>query len=1523
MSFSRAPIRTSAANSDRSQRTQSPFKNCQVSPFRRCYVNSGYGNSVCGTQSDATPSAITSEWTEEETLRTSGREKEKKKHVKNSRNLSTTSSMVSGESASRAGGGIVESEIVEGLHSFIAEQSLKIAALEKESSILSSYGGQQGTANMTGITCYELAQLMEVQPLLLEIQQLLSSCTEEEGEGKTQTEDEGKDPHKKKGLAHSPNTSVKSSSAKQNRKQKKEHVPLNQLFQELKETACLGRSKIVSLKQKNTEYARIIEALEREVAGYRQNASTPFPSTSGSARHDDHDKIHRTKKEGNGSEGSSSTSPAMDNSESNEEREPRGAPVFRLPSLVELQELQSRLEEWQQAHRTATNTVQRLTSDLHQLRQENESLVEQLKREQKKKDAMRALYEKEIAVAFAARALPPSTGLEGSRDHSPSSSDVGARSASSTSGAGSGEKKGAAHSAVYHHLFRGREYVLAYQSDVEAFRRALEEDLLGALSSLRHSSNTKFCISVHTEVRSVMVDIEIPSLSHNKKKEVEFQLMDYCYPQVEKLAGQIVRRHMSLEKMTPGTGDASPSLLKDTPRGKGKVSPTNNHQNVSGTFEINREQNSALAVLRQELQRERDLLAAREKEVELLRQRYGQWIKEQKRDAAEYDGLISQVLSESENKIEELQEGLKKKQAECATLTEKIRALKQKYDEQQRQLQERSSAEEGYHTTSEMVIQLQMEVTALIEERDALREALQHGSPTFAGSEREGEGGQPRGSRQVVTPHRKSSGIRTFTEVFDCILPLSSVEVAEQLSDMMEQSSSHNDTLRALLLHIFAMRAEAIPLGIRRCVVESREEGQMAVRVRVELGFTCLEEEQEMMSRTLRAQIDQYSTERAPVLENYLTVLKDWKYSLHPVSDNGSFGSASPWGSMRHSVDGQKDSQKKSQRLSTSLRFRGRFSISENKELTDLLEYVLTVGERLSSPELADQLTIVQRKYREMEELVKKNRNDLLQLSHKYRGKEAEVDRLRQSGDAASEEATSMKQKDLLSSQVREIQRLQQDLEVAKEREKKQSELLHDQNHLLEALHQQLQACTSKGGNSPDAAFSASTKSTTANENGVIHRLETLLSNAETEKQHLSKKVLQLERDLEDLVAVQRSLQDGMENAQRSNREAQIENEELKIRIAEKEEEWKKMVAEKVGEGGNRNTNRFSFASFSFSSFLPAPNASSSQASRPPNTSSSVSPVKVVKDSIHLLQDILVKTSHTCDNEKSRVIPSYTYRVHPSSSHDSSVNTALCGGSQSESNATANAEEEETDDMLLAQLLSLIQEVGVRLDAAGNEEKGRGKAGETGTSSPTPSHASAVTLLYSDPSTSLQDPHYPEMGKTPAIQKVHPVEEEKCIPVASDGSSSRPPRGLALSIGSSVVTSASFTLPRRTQNDLSSRLASLAKGSGYAARAAKGKAEMEEGQGSTGSTDAHSSAMPGNTFATSTKGTTSSASAASLLLANRTPSSQSASSASTRPSTTSSVLTRSTQFLTALKSNRLATVNGKASQGGEKKKETG
>lgn len=1551
MSFSKAPVTSSFTDSPRAyQSTNSTgsysSKQKPSGTYCRQYVNSGYGNSICGTQSNAS-SAVTSEWTVSESERSV-----KGKRAKNSRNLSCTSSEAS------VGGGEPPQEkkgsnpvVVDEMHSFIAEQSLKIALLEKETSVLYPSGG--GTVQGGGSRAVVLAnqeEILEIHPTLLEIHHLLSLSDEEEG-GQTGA---ATALHSSNGGPAVPPipSSIFPLTAKQKRKRNVDRVPLKELVLELKDLACIQRSTVTTLRQKREEDAKLLQSMEKELTRCRQKETVSPTSGVNTSRHDKDaaPSSHSTASSGGTPRGRRvGEEEGADDEKTRRKRDGRGGdPVFRFPSFEELKELQSLVEEWQQAHRASASTVQRLTFDSQQVRKDNEFLRDQLQREQKKRQAMRALYEKELKEAAAATikakdgaagALSmdsPTPGakksgyIEKAENIYPRKGSTHDRSSSKSKGSPSHlphKEEGSVQTfddevtPFMDHIFKGREYVMVYQSSPEAFKSALEEDMCAALPFLQKVSEKKRKISFHSEMRNVIVRIELPivGITKRKKFEIEAQLMNHGYEHVEQLADRMVRSMVESGRraaVADDPFDSSRPFPYQGAEGAVERSGANRHTNNDSSTERKGESETAVTVLLQELRDSQALLAEREMEIEVFQQRYEKGLQKQKQDAAEVDEAISQVLEESEASVEKLQKRLRKKEDALMTLAEKFNVLEQRLQEQEQQHGELSTT--YARSNGDAIVNLQLEVTALQEERKALKEALarKENSSSAVSHHQGGEDGAEleRGGRNGSGPARPSSSdIRSFTEVVDCTLPLSSIDLAEQLMDTLQQKH-HIPTLHALLMYVIASRVGAIPLYLRRCAVDVHPETSAAVvRVRLELGFTCLMKDHERMSESLRHELDHCSTERMPELEEYLELLKEWR------SSGGGSSCHSSWNERSYAKSGQQDVLG-GRGTPRSLTRRSGLSVGESKELVDLLESILTTGERLSYPDLAEQLTMVKKKYHDMEENAKRNTAKIQQLNHQYRSKALEVEKMREDGGSSSAEeesgaklnSTAAKLKEIIAAQKEEILSLRGLLESSQSRDVEAYELADKYKALMQSVTQPLPTSSSNHSTSRDGR----------NDSSIVEAnlLQTLLLNATTEKEHLARKVVQLEHDLEDLVMVQRSLQDGMEQAQRSNRSSLAANEALKKRVAELEEEGMKVAARQANEERIRNLNRLSFFSF----------RSSSSPSSPRAFISSVPPAVVIQECIGLLRQFFLQVAPDLQIEEelgtegsrigsvgshagsgrekhsSALSPSgaKTPRNHdtsPTTFQKSTLDSSGTNTSPLHASSSSKAEEEEINDVLLGQLLSLVQQVGSVLPAFLNGTA-RDSEGEVVSPYMDPSHF--------DPSSSA------EKAKA-GLKNQSYRNGGTCIGTSSS------PTSILVGGSSSSFGAAAGHLPSRTPSgELNDQTTFSAPGSRYAAWAAKRKAEMDETQ-KRGSGD-QPSTVSQNSSSASVKEASKKDSLEGKTLGGNGNSSCSASSPSSSPSTRSSgsspVLARCAQLLSTVKSNRLASATGKVTSDDSKRR---
>lgn len=547
----------------------------------------------------------------------------------------------------------------------------------------------------------------------------------------------------------------------------------------------------------------------------------------------------------------------------------------------------------------------------------------------------------------------------------------------------------------YHCRFSGAAYVAAYHSSPQAFEEALLDDVCELLSF--SSFSAVLDMAVRPGPRSVTVEIVLPSplgptssssstsAGPNPAASLEEE------EEVQRKLWDGDFRHLDTLVRSDATATTAGAMAE-----MGSIRPKSTAARPALAPIV---PSSALTVLTQQLKDTRALLSLKEGELEAYHKRHAQLKEAHESDRVASHQDAQAVLREAEKTIETLQGHL-----------EQIDEEREMLATERTQLQQALEAEKQAHAS--------------------LRESLQKKMKVLEGQ-----------------LHDAAAAPRTgfYTEVFDILIPLSSLKTAKRLATMLEEDS-HASVVHDLLLQHVALRTQTVPVGIRRCVVVgessavkcSRREAQQedpspGVRVSVELGFYATSAERNHATAGVRSLVEERTgSQLVSTVEDYLEL---------------SAAAAS-----------RADSAVRSNRL----------SITSQQEVVLLVESVLSVVERLSTPDIGHQLALVMQKYRSRDESAQKYRLENVQLQTRLQLKEKELERYKEARTRQhvpvpappAEEAEKVKALEA------EVYRLSEALEVAKQKEASKQALLVEQNQVVELLHKQL--TRSKGSPAPD-----------------------------------------------------------------------------------------------------------------------------------------------------------------------------------------------------------------------------------------------------------------------------------------------------------------------------------------------------------------------------------------------------------------------------------------------------------------------
>eukprot|EP00796_Vickermania_ingenoplastis_P010068 gene10068-7038_t len=535
---------------------------------------------------------------------------------------------------------------------------------------------------------------------------------------------------------------------------------------------------------------------------------------------------------------------------------------------------------------------------------------------------------------------------------------------------------------------------------------------------------------------------------------------------------------------------------------------TDAHQHAAATLDApetshrSRNGSSAIEVLTQQLKESRQLIAASEAEVENLQQRLARSQQVQKDDTKAVDDTVAAVLAETESTILGLQQQLQEQDEafnslldECEGLEKEVVALRAERQQLESLQGQVSAGSKG------MVESLQTQVSLLQEELNKIA-----------------------AEKQDMMEAADENLITSTAEIFEGCFPISSAEAAAFAATLLEDSDPAA-VLHALLLHHAANQTGTVPLRVRRCAVD---ESKTAFKVRVELGYVCAAAEKSAVAKRIR-----HDMERAAAADTLVAPAEAYLRMAVARMD----AVAAP----------------------------GRLSISENKELTAVLQELLSTKERLATPGTTEQLALVGQKYKEMEAAVQKGRIESVQAATRLRVKDNENERLRQeikelkaevcrSAEMSDRDAAAA---DIIAQLEHEVRSLKKDLDEAQGRSEGQDMLIAEQNQLVETLHQQVEEYAAAAEQATTHAMAVDRNRHTgavagsASPGKDVHLLQVMIDKGAKEKERLVQQIKDLEVDMNDLINIQHSLQEEIEQTQRKLRASHNEKEELRQRVAQ------------------------------------------------------------------------------------------------------------------------------------------------------------------------------------------------------------------------------------------------------------------------------------------------------------------------------------------------------------------------------------
>lgn len=1121
-------------------------------------VNSGYGNSLCGS---APPSVDSGSRKNDDNISVTSNSAHASPRLPE---LPAAPTLLSGDLP----------EELDRLQRVVAEQSLKLMVME------AGKGGGSGAAeveNMKNNVEANRAALEEIHQLLVSEAPSLSALS-----GNQNTVDSVSP---RKGRQHLlPSGKPDPQSASQ--------FSIPQMLKNLREAALQQKSVVASLQRKNDAHARLIRAMEKELGQYRaqKNASSVGITGTGTGGFLQPNGIKTAV--------TASSSSGLPSDE-----KPTAVLPFFMPNAEELQKLSAKVEEFRLLQMEAEDKIRALQIDLEKRKSENLLLKEELKREHEMASTLKALQEKETNDALAAAmdgggTTPLQHRSPAAHHRSPGGKkEKGSLSASNTSPQRLADGKDGATTVTTHHvrLFTGRDYVNVFQINPEALQVAIVDDLCVAFPILRDSVRQ---LDIRAGPRSLTVELELRHPANLSGEDVEIRLWNYDFPQVETLADTMsASRQTTLPPPEDSNDAVSAATPSRRPTATGSLTPTRPRTKSSllGTSPSSLGTSgggstpAVVQALTQQLQQTRDLLGEKEAELQRWQERHAKLRDTQVQESAAVDEDVNAVLSETATTIALLHEQLQRRDEDLEELVQECEALDAEVVRCHELLQSQEHVLEAQENEShaehlKALEQLRQQVEQL--EEEVSQKATKNA--------------------ELEDAVAKAAVIST-SEVFECVVPLSSMELADFMASLLTDNnapspcssssmshephsgngtrsgsgsgklgshwaSSHIPTIHAILLQSAATASGAIPIRVRRVTMEA---GRVAVKVRVELGFSASASERESQASRIRRQLEQNSSKLVPTLEDFLR-----------------FVASVP-------------TQKTSAELSSN-RPSHRLSISENTEFACLLDAMLSAKERLNATSTSEQLALVAQKYGEMEASVQKLRIEAVQMNTRIRVKESENERLKKEvkdqklmlatatspedelnrvNPTAAEQEQQWTEKEQRYEEVvakleREVRHLKRDLEEAKRKEKKQDALLADQNQLVESLHQQVQEFSEVVAAQGSSAIATPSRPTNngaalggASPATEVRLLKSLVENGAQERERLMKQVKDLETDMADLAGIQHSLQSSLEQHQRKLRVAQGEKEELKKRIAQLSEEKRAWMLNHSSSGKNKELN--------------------------------------------------------------------------------------------------------------------------------------------------------------------------------------------------------------------------------------------------------------------------------------------------------------------------------------------------------------